>query len=100
MDGFVRDAIIKIGGPLPVIGSALVIAAILGWVAYKAYEDDSKEIAVLLGGLTVGVLIAALFSVPAAKSSCRQLYRTDVISYASSNCEMLVRCYELRGTTC
>ena len=57
MDGFVRDALVNLGGPWPIIGVPFVVAVVLGWAAYKAHENDSQA-TWFLGAACVGALVA------------------------------------------
>ncbi len=92
MDGELRDAVIHLGGPLPVIGGGIVIIAILAWLAYQAYQSEERSLAFFIGSVAAGVLLAVAISVPAAKASCRNLYDTNEIEFSQKNCSLIVTC--------
>lgn len=96
MEDFARDFVIQVGGPLPVIGGSLIVAALFGWGAI-AFREESA-IAIVSGLVAVGALLFALFSYPTAQSSCKDLFRNDRAKYSSSNCQVIAWCVDY-GTT-
>lgn len=93
MEDIARDLVTGVGGRWPVIGGLILIGAWLGWLAYKAYEDDSAAGAAFLGLLAVGAFVLAMSSAPLAKAGCRTLWQQDLEKYHDSNCELLVHCF-------
>jgi hypothetical protein len=89
----IRDAVIKIGGVLPVIGVGIAVCAILTWLAYKAHEDGATDWAWIFGVAAAATLVAVAFSVPTAKTSCRSLFDDDPIAFQQRNCQLLVTCF-------
>jgi hypothetical protein len=89
VDDILREAVTKIGGPLPVIGGGVALFALLAWASWKLHEGQEAVLAWVIGIAALGVGIAVLFSVPAAKTVCRDLYQTDRIHYMTSHCAWL-----------
>jgi hypothetical protein len=94
VDDLARDVVIKIGGPLPVIGTTIAVTAFLTWGAYKLHEGFPL-VAALLGGVAAVGVIAALTGIPAAQQSCRNLFADAPFAYENAHCEMLVHCKTL-----
>jgi hypothetical protein len=59
VEDFVRDFVIQVGGPLPVIGGSLIVAALFGWGAI-AFREESA-VAIVSGLVAAGALLFALF---------------------------------------
>lgn len=91
MEDQLRDAVITVGGPWPVIGGAVVLLAFLLWGAWMA-RDQSQPLAIGLAGAAGGVLLFVLISVPAARASCSDLYRSDQVQFGLKHCQLLVSC--------
>jgi hypothetical protein len=100
VDGIVRDMVIEVGGPWPVIGGGVVLLALLAWATWKGIESNEHGIAVVAGSAALVVAISVAVSLPTAKTNCRDLYRTDRMTYTSSNCEILVNCVANSGALC
>lgn len=96
MDGAIRDALMKFGGPIPVIGVPLAIAVFLGWLTYQAHESHSEATGAL-GAATAGLLLAVAIFVPSAKSACADLYQSSNLAFQKSNCQILVSCQNTWG---
>ena len=92
MEDIARDLVTGVGARWPVIGGLILVGAWLGWLAYKAYEDDSAGPAAFLGVLAVAVFVLAWSSAPLAQAGCRDLWKQDAQKYHDSNCEFLVHC--------
>jgi hypothetical protein len=97
MEDAIRDAVIKLGGPLPVIGFSIVIAAIAFWFAYIS-KDNDRVLATLGVVVGVGALLFAFSSYPVAQASCRNLAQRDYKAYEKANCLLIVSCSPLNGT--
>lgn len=93
MEDLIRDAVIRGGGRLPVIGGMVFVNAWLGWFAYKAHSNGEPAAARWLAGGAVALAVLTLFSVPAAERACRDLYATDPVQYEITNCRVLVQCF-------
>ena len=89
----IRDFIIDVGGDLPVVGGGVVVFAFLAWGAWEAYDKVSKELGFVLGAAAVGVAIAVVASLSAAKASCEDLYMAGSLEYHTANCDVIVTCY-------
>ena len=98
MDGALRDAVIKVGGKWPVIGGTVAVVAFLVWLAYKAWEDKSHEIAYFLGIVAAVFAIGGFLLLDKAEAACIDLYHSDRPEYARTNCEMLVDCEKSFGS--
>jgi len=93
VEDFLRDLVIKTGGPWPVIGGSVVLVALLGWVAYKLYAEGSKAMWIAIGAAVV-ILIEAIAASPQAVEACKAMYHDDYASYRTKNCEQLAHCGE------
>ena len=64
MEDQLRDLIIKIGGPWPVVGGSVLVFACLAWAAFKV-KDESEGMAYALGGAAAGVAVAVFMGLGA-----------------------------------
>lgn len=96
MAEFLRDLVIKFGGPWPIIGGAVIMAAIAGWLAYKQYESNDLGNMWFCIALASGFLLLAGSAYPQAVQACKVLWKENPSSYASRNCEPVARCFATR----
>lgn len=100
VDGAIRDIVIEVGGPWPVIGGGVVLFALLAWATWQGIESNEHGIAVVAGSAALVVAIFVAVSLPTAQSNCKNLYRTDFTAYTNAHCWALVSCNANFGTSC
>jgi len=95
MEDTIRDAVISVGHPIYYIGGPIVVAAIFGWLAWKA-KDEYKFLAGLCVAVAIGAIIVAASVLPIAQAACKADFQRggSLGAYDSHHCYLITSCHK------